>query len=45
VEAVEAVAAKAMQHDLTRAVLVQVGAIGADDTNADVPALIRALLS
>lgn len=44
-EAVEAVAAKARQHDLTRAVLEQVGALVPGDTSADVPALIRALLS
>lgn len=44
-EAVEVAAKKAVQYDAVRAVLEQVGAITADDTGTDLPALIRALLS
>jgi hypothetical protein len=44
-EAVGDVARKAVQYDVVRAILVNVGAIAPDDTAADVPGMIRALLS
>ena len=44
-EVVEGAAKKAVERDAIRAVLVNAGAITADDTNTDLPALIRALLS
>lgn len=44
-EAVEAVAAKAIQFDVVRATLVNCGALTADDTDTDIPALLKALLA
>ena len=44
-EAVEGVAGKAVRYDAVRAVLVNCGALAADDTETNVPDLIRALLA
>lgn len=44
-EAIEGAARKAVIHDAMRAVLEQVGALAPDDTDTDLPALLRALLS